>query len=102
MMNWFDIIKRAIEDESVIWKAPPPYTETDRRYLMAQLDDIPGLVAMLSKQNNPLVNIKQQEGIDLFPRNTEIRIYPVYEELGNTGDDMKVFLTLLFSSKPSI
>ena len=91
MMNWFDIIKRAIEDESVIWKAPPPYTETDRRYLMAQLDDIPGLVAMLSKQNNPLVNIKQQEGIDLFPRNTEIRIYPVYEELGNTGDDMKVF-----------
>ena len=96
-MEWFDILKKAIE-ESDIWKAPPPYTETDKRYFMAQLGDIPGLVNMLSKESNPLVQVQQKQGQDLFPRNTEIRIYPVFDKHPN--DD--TFEKKVFQWKPTI
>ena len=90
--NWFDIIKRIIEDDTVIWKAPPPYTHGDNRYLMAQFADITGLDELLSAKNNPLVNIKRKEGSrDLFDRNAEIRIYPVLDMHANTNAEKKVF-----------
>jgi hypothetical protein len=97
-MEWFDVLKKAIE-ESDIWKAPPPYTvDTDKRYFMAQLGDIPGLVDMLSKESNPLVQVQQKLGQDLLPRNTEIRIYPVFDK--NPNDDALEKKT--FDWRPSI
>ena len=97
-MNWFDIIKSVVEDETVVWKAPPPYTSGGNRYFNAQLSEIPGLLKLLSADTNPLINYRQREGIkDLIPRNTEIRVYPLYETLGETGDGKK-----FYNWKPSI
>jgi|TARA_R100000084_G_C4651377_1_gene149914 hypothetical protein len=90
-MNWFDIIKSAVEDETVIWKMP--YTSGGNRYFNAQLSEIPGLLKLLSADTNPLMNYRQREGIkDLIPRNTEIRVYPLYQTLSETGDGKKTYL----------